>query len=568
LLPQPALNLFRDCTLGRRGHRTTSLTDCRNLPKLPVMRPSFTRVLMLPGIVWFGVILAASGPGQESSPNRAGNLIAALNADPSSFNRMVAAPSLANTLTGDLISADLVHINRATFELEPALAEHWDLDKDGRTYTLHLRRGIQYSDGNPFTADDVLFSLRVLAGPDSMLGDQVKVDGALPSSARIDDHTVRIQFPRTVGMGLRCLDSVPMLPARKLAQAFAGGKIATLWGPASAPQDIAGLGPFRLKEYRRGDRLVLERNPYYWKRDRFGHQLPYLDAITFHIIPDRNIEALRFQSGELDVVNVLNPENYAVLRRLQSERGFSVRDLGPGLVLDFLWFNLNPGKSASGVTFLDPEKRQLFEQANFRLAVSSALDRDGVVEFGSRRRPLEVEILTTRGSLVREKMVEVIKENLAAIGIRATPQPILPNELITRLLESFRYEAILFGFTPTDVVPDLQADFWVTTGKNHFWHPGQPQPLRSWEAEIDGQIGQLVRTLDPEARRRSFERVQELWAEYLPAVPVMAANVLTGWSNRVGNPQPSILAPHLLWNAEGLTKRTHPATGAASDGRN
>ncbi len=548
-------------------------------------------------------------PHQNSPVARGGNLVAAISSDPSSFNRMVARPSLANATVADRLASDLVHINRASFELEPALADRWEMDKDGRTYTIHLRRGVRFSDGAPFTADDVVFSMRVLQSPDSMLADQVRIDGNFPTCTKLDDSRVRLTFPRPVGMGLRCLDSIPMLPRHKLSKMFEEGKIASAWGPGAPPQDLVVLGPFRLKEYRRGERVVMERNPYYWKKDSSGRSLPYLDSITFLIIPDRNSEALRFQAGELDVINELNPENYASLRQYQKERNYTLRDLGPGLMMDYLWFNLNPGKEASGRPFVDAQKRALFEQKQFRQAVSCALDRegmalsillglgtpqfgpissgnkiwydskiarvslnigrarellaqmglrdknrDGVLEFGANDRPLEIDLLTARGNVVREKIAEVVKENLAGIGIRVNVQPIPSNELIERLLNSFNYEAILFGFQPMDVAPDLQTDFWYSSGKSHFWHPGQSKPQRPWESEIDTQISRLLSNLDPVARKRAFDRVQEIWADEMPAIATLTTNIIAGHSNAVGNLRPSILSPHLLWNSEELTK--------------
>ena len=540
---------------------------------------------------------------------RGGNLVAAVSTDPSNFNRMLTS-GLANTAITERLSADLVHINRGNMQLEPSLAARWEADKTGGIYTLHLRRGVRFSDGSPFTADDVVFTFQVLTDPgtQSSMSGQLETDGTFPAVAKIDDHTVRVAFQRPVGMGLRMLDSVPILPKNRLYKAYKEGNLGSAWGPSVAPRDVVGLGPFRLKEYQRGMSVTLERNPFYWKRDRSGQALPYLDAITFLIIPDLNSEALRFQQGELDLVSSLNPENYAMLRR--TPRGYTLRDLGPGLAMDFVWFNLNRGKNSQGKSYVDPDKLALFEKAEFRRAVSCALDRkgmarsillglgspqygpvssgntvwyhagipqtaydpaharellakiglkdsdrDGIVEYGSRRRPLEISIFTSRGNSVREKAAQVIQDNLSKIGIRAGIQHMLPNEIASRFLSSFEYEAILFGFTPTDVAPDLQTDLWFSSGKIHFWCPNQEKPVRAWEAAIDDLIAKLVRSIDPAARKAGFNRVQEIWAEQMPAIPTIAPNILVGWSEKLGNMHPSILAPHLIWNAEEITKR-------------
>jgi peptide/nickel transport system substrate-binding protein len=546
------------------------------------------------------------------SGTRGGDLVASITADPATFNRLFAS-GVANALVADQLAADLVHINRSTHELEPSLASRWEVAKDSRTYTVHLRRGVRFSDGSPFTADDVIFTLQALADPriESTLADQLRVDEKFPTVTPVDTYTVRITWPRPVGTGLRAFDSIPILPKSQLLKSYQDGTLASAWGPTSSPKEIVGLGPFRLKEYQRGVKVVFERNPYFWKRDKAGRTLPYLDTLTFLVIQDRNAEALRFEAGEIDLLGSMSAENYARLRSSDRAGNFTLRDLGPGLGMDFLWFNLNPGKNASGAPFVDPEKLAVFEQAAFRQAVSGALDRqgmvravllglgtpqcgpvssgnklwyheglrpapfdpkqarlllaqaglktansEGILQFGAGRRPFEFVVLTARGNATRERTAEIIRQNLAQVGLRANIQLLLPNELISRILRSFDYEAILFGPAPTDIVPDLQADLWYSSGASHFWYPRQSKPSTPWEAEVDTLTTRLVQTLDPAARMKTFVQMQEIWARHIPAIPTMAPNILSGWNNVVGNLRPSILVPYLLWNAAELTKRT------------
>ncbi len=591
------------------------LTELGNSIKLQMMSRSSCASL----IICLVIIAIATGQTASHSQDvdylqlndlsgvRGGNLVVAVTSDPSNFNRLLTS-GLANTMISERLFADLVHINRSNHKLEPALAIRWDTDQTGKIYTLYLRRGVRFSDGSLFTADDVVFTFQILTDPEiqSALSGQIEIEGSFPTVTKIDKYTVQIAFPHPVGMGLRMLDSIPVLPKNRLLKAYKEGRFPTVWGPTAAPVDIVGLGPFRLKEYQRGIRVVLERNPYYWKKDGSGQILPYLDSITFLIIPDLNSEALRFQQGELDMVNSLNPENYAMLRRRAGN--YTLKDLGPGLGMDFLWFNLNRGVNRAGKPFVDPEKLSIFEKNEFRRAVSHALDRegmvrsillglgtpqygpvssgniawyntaisktlydpnlarqlltkiglkdtnrDGVLEYG-KGSPLEITLFTSRGNSVREKVAQIIQDNLSKIGIKVRIQHLLPNDIASRFLNSFDYEAILFGFTPTDVVPDLQTDLWYSSGKIHFWAPNQKSPQSLWEASIDALISRLVRSISPATRKAAFDQVQQIWAEQMPAIPVIAPNILVGWSNKLGNVRPSILAPHLIWNAEEITK--------------
>ena len=110
------------------------------------------------------------------------------------------------------------------------------------------------------------------------------------------------------------------------------------------PSQFAGLGPFRLKEYVAGQRVVLERNPYYWKADRAGNQLPYLNEVTFLFVPSEDAQVIRFQSGDTDILSRFSADNFAVLQKQQSQKGYHLDDLGAGLEYNFLFFNLNdPG---------------------------------------------------------------------------------------------------------------------------------------------------------------------------------------------------------------------------------
>src|SRR4029077_14248050 len=152
------------------------------------------------------------------------------------------------------------------------------------------------------------------------------------------------------------------------------------------PNEWAGLGPFRLKEYVAGQKLVLERNPYYWKSDTKGNRLPYLDELVFLFVPSADAQVLRFQSGETDVITRLGADNFSVLSRQQ--RGYTMADAGPGLEFNFLFFNLNDlGEKPA------PEmapKQKWFREVKFRQAISAAVDRDAIVRlvYQGRGTPL------------------------------------------------------------------------------------------------------------------------------------------------------------------------------------
>jgi hypothetical protein len=158
----------------------------------------------------------------ELSGVRGGNLVVPISAGPATFNRLFAS-GMAHALVADQLAADLVHISRSAHEIEPFPATRWEVARDGRTYMVHLRRGVCFSDRRPFTGEDVVFTVNALADTriGSTLADQLRVDDKFPSVSWVDAYTVRITLPRSVGIGLRAFDSMPILPRNKLVKSDA-----------------------------------------------------------------------------------------------------------------------------------------------------------------------------------------------------------------------------------------------------------------------------------------------------------------------------------------------------------
>jgi peptide/nickel transport system substrate-binding protein len=547
--------------------------------------------LLLSGVLWRG---NATAP---PDPERA--LVASLRSEPTVYNRYLDGSAAAD-LISLLTNATLVRVNRSTDAIEPALAERWALSPDGLTYTLSLRHDVRFSDGAPFTAADVLFTARVLFDTrvDSPLASTLRVDGKPLTFAAPDDFTVTVSLPSAFAPGLRLLDNMPILPRHKLEEALNAGSLREKARVGSTIDELAGLGPFKLVEHVAGQRLVFIRNPYYWRKDEHGRQLPYLDRLTVAILPDQNTEAVRLGAGEIDLMSNgdIRPDDYATFKRLSDEGRLKLMDAGIGLDPNFLWFNLTPqGKVApwlrdrrarQAISFavdrqvmadtvylgaavpiygpVSPGNKVWFSpsapqyphdasRARELLAAAGLSDRDsdGMLE-DAVGRPARFSVMTQKGNTLRERAAAMIQEHLRLIGISVDIVALDVRTLQTRWM-SGDYESIYMGAQASATDPALNADFWLSSGPFHFWNPGQRVPATEWEARMDAMMRRQAAASALEERQQLFAGVQQIMGEELPAIYFVAPRVTIAASPRVSNAAPVQQAPQLLWSADTLT---------------
>jgi peptide/nickel transport system substrate-binding protein len=200
------------------------------------------------------------------APHAAAPIVASIRAEPRSFNRYVAR-DLTSDVISQLTQAALVKVDRTTGQLVPELAESWTLRSDQTTYQIKLRTGVRFSDGTPFTSEDVVFSFRAIYDDrvGSVFADNLTVRGKRLTVTAEGREAVTIRFPVPFAPGLRILDGVPMLPKHRLQTALQSGTFRASWGPLTPPGDLAGLGPYSLQQYVPGQRLVFVRNPFHWR---------------------------------------------------------------------------------------------------------------------------------------------------------------------------------------------------------------------------------------------------------------------------------------------------------------
>lgn len=558
------------------------------------------RLLFIGVLLLFGAgCRKAPAPATSSGPVRGGELVASLRSEPANYNRYFDSSAAADVVAL-LTQARLVRVNRATDAPEPALAESWDASADGRSHTLKLRKGVTFSDGTPFTSADVLFSFAVAYDVQgSQLGEAVMVAGQRLDVTAPDPATVVVRFPAAFAPGVRILDNLPMLPRHKLEPALRSGTIRKAWIPSTPLTEMVGLGPFVLAEHVAGQRLVFARNPHYWRKDQNQNALPYLDRLVIEIIPDQNAEALRLESGATDLMSNadIRPDDYARFKRLADQGRLTLLDAGIGLDPNVLWFNLKP---QSGT---DP--KPWLRRREFRQAVSFGVDRQAIVNTvylgaavpisgpitprhgpwyssdvspyphdpARARRllaaagltdrngdgqledasgsPVRFSVLLQKDITIRERTVALLQQQLRALGIALDVVGLDLGSVGKRWVTG-EYDSIFHGFQASATDPAMNLDYWLSSGNNHFWNPGQPKPTSEWEARIDALMRQQIQAQDPAERQRVFREVQQVFGEQAPALYFVAPKVTIAVTPRVVNPTPVPQIPQLLWSADTL----------------
>jgi len=508
-----------------------------------------------------------------------GELRFCLRGDPKTFNPLLVEDENSETilyLTGGV----LIRLNRYTQELEGELASKWKVSENGRRIDFDLRPNVLFSDGTPFSCEDVVYTMRQLMDPamHSPAADTFRSTAGATESRCTGPASVMVRFPGPVAALAARFDEIGILSAR------------------SPHKEAAVLGPFTVAEYKPGVQVLLRRNPNYWKRDANGKQLPYLDAIRLDIQQNREIELLRFRRGELDMVNKLDPDMYD---RLNTEMPHAVVDAGPSLDWEVVFFN-----QVAGAPLPDYKKRW-FRSDGFRRAIWEAVNRDdlcrvvyrghakpaagpvsisnhfwintalkppaysvasamgrlehdgfhrsGDALFDREGHKVEFSMITNAGNKLHERALTLIQQDLAKVGIQLNIVILDFPSLIERISRSFNYESVLMAFTNIDLDPTDQMNIWLSSGANHQWNPNEKTPETAWEAEVDKLMQAQAASQDLKVRKANFDRVQEIVAEKAPILFLVNPNALSAVSANLKNVTPALLRPQIYWNAERLT---------------
>lgn len=493
--------------------------------------------------LWWGSIALSGCSSVQLNTQTAPPLVLSNIGEPKTFNSVLSneSPSVFGYIYDGLIAED------GQGEVIPALAESWEISPDGLQIVFTLRPELRWSDGEPLTVDDVVFTYNDLYFNEAIptaIRDIMRIgeSGALPTVRKLDDRRVEFKIPEPFAPFLRNT-GLPILPAHALRQSVetkdAQGNplFLSTWGTDTDPAKIVCNGLFTLETFTPAQRVVFKRNPYYWRKDEQGNPQPYIERMVWQTVESTDSQLVQFRSGGLDIVSV-QPDYYSLLKQEEKRRGyFTIYNGGPASGTNYISFNLNQG-TRNGTPLVSPTKSRWFNTLEFRQAVAHAIDRDRMINNTFRglgkpqNSPISVQspyylspeaglpvyeydpekskqlllsagfkydaagrlqdangnlvrftLLTNAGNKIREAMGSQIKADLSRIGIQVDFTPLAFNTVVGKLRSSLDWEACLLGFTG-GIEPNGGANVWQPTGATHYFN----RDAQPGEAPIVGRV--------------------------------------------------------------------------------
>lgn len=514
-----------------------------------------------------------------------------LTSDPKTLNPALAQETSSTAVLSDLFTG-LTKMDLKSMKVIPDLAERWEEKEEGKVYIFYLRKDVRWSDGKPFSADDVVFTYRdIYLNPNipNSTGDMFR--GVLKTQEdvknfvrKIDQYTLEFRLPKPFAPFLNAL-SAPILPKHKLEKYVKEGTFMTAWNVNTDPKEIVGTGPYVIKRYIKGVLVEYSANPYYYEYDQRGRRLPYIKSKIGYIIQDPDTALLKYSLGEVDYMGV-RPQDVLFMSKMKETTLF---DMGPTPSTTFLAFNMNPKAG------IPKYKLQWFQNREFRRAISHAIDRVGMcyLVYNGLAEPLygpitpanrpyyeeglfpvyeydlkkarailesigfkdrdgdgwledpkgnrvEIVLLTNAGNKEREAMGNMIKEDLEKVGIKVTFRPIDFNTLVSRLTSPpYSWEAVIIGLTGS-MDPHFGRNVWHSSGTLHMWNPRQEKPSTEWEKRIDELFDRASIETDQEKRVILYREAYRIIAEEQPLIFLTTPKSMQAVRDKFGNLFPTV----------------------------
>ena len=482
-------------------------------------------------------------------------LVVPLDSDIKTFNPVLVQDAYSGIVIGYTLTG-LISENAITNELEPELAEKWEFQQGGKQLIFTMRPNLKWSDGQPLTVDDVLFTYqdvifneKIPTGSRDVL--RIGKSQTLPKIEKLDDRRISFLLSEPFAPALRTLGGSGILPKHIFESTLKADpnapdkklKFLETWNLSTPISQLVGSGPYIIQEYRPSERIIYKPNPYYWKKGK-----PNIEQFVMQIVESPDTALLRFRSGDLDMYR-LRGEDYQLLKRFEQRDHYKIYNAGPSTGQAFIMFNLNKGKNPkTNESFVDPIKSRWFNDVNFRRAVAYAVNREAIITNLSRGlaqsqdSPISIpspyylapekglktydyqpekskeillqagykyddqqQLLDTQGNQVRFTLLSPtggrvavgaqIKNDLEKIGMKIDFTPVDFRIISDKLDNSKQWDATILGFTG-GAEPNSAINLWATDGDSHLFNKGpvgEEQPFIGREvADWEKKIHNLM----------------------------------------------------------------------------
>ena len=515
---------------------------------------------------------------------------------PKTLNPCNSKDATSSAMSGVMYDG-LLTTNSLTGDVEPLLAKGFKVNKN--EYTIFLRKGLKWSDGKPITVDDVLYTYWevVFKGfGNTATRDAMMIEGKLPKLYKIDDYTVKFVTPRPFAPFLRQL-TYPIVPKHYFKPYSDKGQSSfdAFLSSNTKPNEIVSSGAFKLKEYVAAQRVVFERNPNYYKINQNNDKLPYLDKLVYLIVGDTNNEILKFEAGETDTLSIRGA-NVARYKLKEVNSDYKIYNLGADTGTLFLVINLSNRKDNAGKWNVVPHKQSWFRNRNFREAIDYAIDRKSMVEniaqgvaeplytaeslnsiylnkeiigheqnktlafdllkkdgfylkndilYDKQGTRVEFDLFTNAGSLEREAIGVMIKQDLEELGMKVNFKPIEFNTLVNKLSNTNDWDMAIMGLTGSPLEPHDGKNVWKSDGPLHLFNQ-RPRNYKiddrfSWEKELDEIFEKGALNLDFKHRKPLYDRYQEIIYKEKPIIYLYSPKRISAIRKKVKNLYPTSL---------------------------
>lgn len=461
----------------------------------------------------------------KGTPVSGGDLVYARQAETQSINPLDARNGNGDIFADNLIYNGLVRSDpNGGTEIKPALAERWDVSKDGMTYTFHLRPGVKFSNGQPLTAEDVKFSLDRFGDPkiNTILANAAVGYG---SSRVIDDKTVEVKLTQPVASFLY---NISIFPAFIVPKALLQKQGDAFW------KKPVGTGPFTVKEFIRGSHLTLAKNPNYWESGK-----PYLDTVRFNFATEANSRIVALRGGTAQIIDGVP---FSQVTTLQKDKSVIVQASKVPLFLG-LWLN---------------HDRKPLADVNVRKAMQQALDRNlmnksifrglGTIPNSvlmplrfdapaSTVKPYAYDVEAAKAAMKAsdfpdgfsttlqypagydyyKQLALLMQQELAKINIKLKLREI-DGATATANWSNMKYDMTFpfASFTSDIVVPDEYASFLADPDN------GLKGFFTGWkDPKIQAMVQKFTKTLDEADREQQWHAIQQALMDQTPVINVM-----------------------------------------------